>query len=123
MSQEDDTSGEEPGEELRKSCDAALAKAFKLLGKRWSGVILGTLANGRAGFAELKRSISRISDSVLSERLTELQGAGLVVRSVDPGPPVSVFYDLSDAGMAIIPALHALSAWASENLSDADSPL
>jgi DNA-binding HxlR family transcriptional regulator len=103
-----------------KSCDAALAQAFKFLGKRWSGVILGTLTNGQAGFAELKRSVSGISDSVLSERLTELQGAGLVTRSVEPGPPVSVSYGLSDAGAALIPVMHALSAWASANLPGAD---
>jgi DNA-binding HxlR family transcriptional regulator len=109
------------GEELLKSCDAALAQAFKFLGKRWSGVILGTLTNGQAGFAELKRSVSGISDSVLSERLAELQGAGLVTRSVEPGPPVSVSYGLTDAGAALIPAMHALSAWASANLPDADS--
>jgi DNA-binding HxlR family transcriptional regulator len=108
-----------PGEEPSKSCDAALAQAFKFLGKRWSGVILGTLANGHAGFAELKRSVSGISDSVLSERLTELQGAALVLRSVEPGPPVSVSYGLSDAGAALLPAMHALSAWASQNLPDA----
>lgn len=108
-----------PREESSKSCDAALIEAFKFLGKRWSGVILGTLTNGSSGFAELARNVGGISDSVLSERLVELQAAGLVVRSVEPGPPVSVSYGLSEAGAAIIPAMHALSAWASENLPDA----
>ena len=109
-----------PCEKFSKSCDAALVQAFKFLGKRWSGVIPGTLANGRAGFAELKRSVSGISDSVLSERLSELQGAGLVVRSVEPGPSVAVSYGLSEAGTALIPALRALSEWASENLPEPD---
>jgi DNA-binding HxlR family transcriptional regulator len=108
-------------DEPSKSCDAALAQAFKFLGKRWSGVILGTLANGPAGFAELKRSVSGISDSVLSERLSELQGADLVLRSVEPGPPVSVSYGLSEAGAALLPAMHALSAWAAQNLPDTDN--
>lgn len=98
-----------------KSCDSALAQAFTFLGKRWNGVILGTLTNGSSGFAELKRSVSGISDSVLSERLGELQAAGLVVRSVKSGPPVSVSYELSDTGRALIPSLHALSAWAAES--------
>ena len=74
-----------------------------------------------AGFAELKRSINGISDSVLSERLAELQAAGLVIRSVDAGPPVSVSYGLSDAGSALLPALQALSHWAEQNLPDADA--
>ena len=105
-----------------KSCDAALAQAFTFLGKRWNGVILGTLTNGSSGFAELKRSVSGISDSVLSERLSELQAARLIVRSVEPGPPVAVSYELSDTGRALIPSLLALSAWATESFpSDAPS--
>jgi DNA-binding HxlR family transcriptional regulator len=102
-------------DETSKSCDGALAQAFKFLGKRWNGVILGTLTNGPSGFAELKRNVAGISDSVLSERLSELQEAGLIVRSVEPGPPVSVSYELSDTGNALIPAMRALSTWASEN--------
>ena len=102
-------------EETTKTCDGALAQAFKFLDKRWNGVLLGTLTNGPSGFAELKRNVEGISDSVLSERLSELQEAGLVVRSVQPGPPVSVSYELTDTGKALIPAMHALSTWASEN--------
>lgn len=104
-------------DETSKSCDQALAQAFKFLGKRWNGVILGTLTNGTSGFAELRRNVAGISDSVLSERLTELQAAGLIVRAVDPGPPVSVSYQLSDTGNALIPAMHALSSWAAENFA------
>ena len=100
-----------------KSCDGALAEAFKFLGKRWNGVILGTLANGSSGFAELKRNVGGISDSVLAERLGELHRAGLVVRTVEPGPPVAVTYDLSESGRALIPAMEALITWASTNLS------
>ena len=103
-------------EDSSKSCDGSLAQAFTFLGKRWNGVILGTLSNGVSGFAELRRNVVGISDSVLAERLTELQAANLIVRAVDPGPPVSVSYRLSDVGNALIPALHALSAWASENI-------
>ena len=104
--------------ETSKSCDGALAQAFQLLGKRWNGVILGTLANGSSGFSELKRNVTGISDSVLSERLNELHGAGLILRTVDPGPPVSVTYDLSPSGRALIPALDALIQWATNSLSN-----
>jgi DNA-binding HxlR family transcriptional regulator len=97
-------------------CDAALARAFGFLGKRWNGVILATLISGPAGFAELRRAVGGISDSVLSERLSELGSAGLVVRSVDAGPPIAVSYDLTAAGRALLPALDALGAWAAENL-------
>jgi len=99
-----------------RTCDAALARAFGFLGKRWNGVLLGTLVHGPAGFAELKRAVTGISDSVLSERLSELAGAGLVLRTVDAGPPVAVTYHATAAGQALVPALEALSKWAAGNL-------
>jgi DNA-binding HxlR family transcriptional regulator len=99
-----------------RACDAALARAFGFLGKRWNGVILGTLTTGPAGFSELRRAVSGISDSVLSERLAELCAAGLVLRSVDEGPPVAVSYTLTPAGQALLPAMQALTTWATENL-------
>ncbi len=97
-------------------CDAALARAFDFLGKRWSGVILGTLIQDSAGFADLRRAVSGISDSMLSDRLGELGRAGLVRRTVDEGPPVAVTYELTDAGRAILPALEALTTWAGAHL-------
>jgi DNA-binding HxlR family transcriptional regulator len=98
-----------------RACDAALSRAFEFLGKRWNGVLLGTLMQGPAGFAELKRSLG-ISDSMLSDRLTELTRAGLVERTVDTGPPVAVSYALTANGHALLPALRALTAWAEDNL-------
>ena len=97
-------------------CDAALERAFVFLGKRWNGVLLGTLIQGPAGFADLKRALG-ISDSMLSDRLSELTRAGLVERTVDAGPPVSVSYALTDSGHAILPAMTALTDWARENLT------
>ncbi len=92
-------------------CDAALTQVFALLGKRWSGVIIGTLMQRPARFAELARGIPGISERMLSERLSELADAGLVVRTVDEGPPVSVTYALTERGEALRPALDALREW------------
>jgi DNA-binding HxlR family transcriptional regulator len=97
-------------------CDAALSRAFAFLGKRWNGVLLGTLIQGPLGFADLKRSLG-ISDSMLSDRLAELGRAGLVERSVEDGPPLSVLYTLTDSGLAISPAMQELSSWAQDNLT------
>lgn len=97
-------------------CDKALVRAFGFLGKRWNGVILGTLMEGTASFTELRRAVSGIADSVLSERLTELAAAGLVSRAVDSGPPVAVSYSLTESGTALLPALTELTTWARTNL-------
>ena len=96
--------------------DAALARAFEFLGKRWNGVVLGVLSSGPAGFRELSRAIGGISDSVLSDRLSDLAEAGLVVRTVDEGPPVSVSYALTERGRALIPALEQIALWSEEHL-------
>ena len=78
--------------------------------------MLGNLSTGPAGFRELSRAIDGISDSMLSTRLTALTDAGLVTRTVEEGPPVSVAYALTDAGQALIPALAQISSWADEHL-------
>ena len=98
--------------------DAALARAFEFLGKRWNGVVLGSLRDSPAGFRELSRSIGGISDSVLSDRLSDLAQAGLIARTVDEGPPLAVSYALTDRGNALIPALAQISLWAEEHLPE-----
>lgn len=96
--------------------DAALVRAFDLLGKRWTGVILGTLRDGPAGFRALTRAVGGISDSMLSDRLAELGEAGLVTRTVCEGPPLSVSYRLTEAGSALMPALDHVARWAEAHL-------
>jgi DNA-binding HxlR family transcriptional regulator len=97
-------------------CDAALSHAFEVLGKRWNGMILGSLIQAPAGFSEIRRALGGISDSVLSDRLSELTAAQLVIREVQPGPPVAVSYRLSDSGVALVPVLRDLMTWAREHL-------
>ncbi|WP_406247359.1 winged helix-turn-helix transcriptional regulator [Microbacterium sp. M] len=98
-------------------CDTAVTLAFSVLGKRWNGMIVATLGGGAASFAALRRAVDGISDTVLSDRLAELAQAGLVVRSVDAGPPVSVSYELSESGRGLLPILDQLGRWATANLS------
>ena len=76
------------------SCQA-LTPVFTLLGKRWSGLIIGTLLSGPARFAEICRHVPGVSERMLSGRLNELVGAGLVERRVLAGPPVGVEYRLT----------------------------
>jgi DNA-binding HxlR family transcriptional regulator len=110
-------------EQASEACargDAALARAFVFLGKRWNAVVLGNLRAGPAGFRELSRAIGGISDSVLSDRLSDLTGAGLIVRTVEEGPPLSVSYALTDRSKALMPALEQISLWAQEHLLQDD---
>jgi DNA-binding HxlR family transcriptional regulator len=98
--------------------DASLSRAFDFLGRRWNAAVLGCLKAGPAGFRELSRSIAGVSDSVLSNRLQSLTAAGLITRTVDEGPPVSVSYALTDAGRALSPALDEIARWAAQHLPE-----
>jgi len=98
------------------SCDA-LTGVFALLGKRWSGLIIGTLLGGPARFTEISRLVQGVSERMLSERLNELTAAGLVQRTVLAGPPVGVEYHLTPRGEALRPALDELGRWATEHLT------
>jgi DNA-binding HxlR family transcriptional regulator len=89
-----------------------------VLGKRWNGVLIGTLAEGPAGFAELTRAIPGISESVLSDRLNELVRLGVVSRTVREGPPLGVRYQLTSCGEALVPVLRDLTRWADQNLPE-----
>ena len=98
------------------TCDAALTHAFGILGKRWNGMIVAALAERPTGFSELRRTLGGISDSVLSDRLSELTHCGLVLREVENGPPVAVRYRLADKGLALVPVLRDLGDWARTSL-------
>lgn len=98
------------------ACERALGRAFGLLGKRWNGLIVAVLAPGPAGFADLRRRIGPISDSVLSDRLAELAAAGVVERSVTDARPPGVQYGLTPAGQALVPILEQVADWADDHL-------
>lgn len=61
-----------------------------------------------------------ISDSVLSDRLADLAGGGLITRTVDEGPPLAVTYALTERGRALMPALEQIALWAQDNLPPGD---
>jgi DNA-binding HxlR family transcriptional regulator len=97
-------------------CDAALTSVFGVLGKRWTGLVIGVLLERPARFAEIARAIPGITESMLSTRLGELKDVGLVAREVLEGPPIASLYRLTPSGEALRPALLALAAWAHAHL-------
>jgi DNA-binding HxlR family transcriptional regulator len=86
--------------------------AVELIGRRWSGAVVQLLLQGPSRYAELRRAIPEITDRMLSERLRELEEAGIVIRHVIPEIPVRVEYALTEKGRALRPALEAIAVWA-----------
>lgn len=90
----------------------AVHRALALLGRAWAGAVLWALLDGATRFGQVRAAMPGISDAVLTSRLRELCAHGLVVRSVDPGPPVQVHYALTAAGHETRPVLQALRDYA-----------
>jgi DNA-binding HxlR family transcriptional regulator len=69
-------------------------------------------------FSEIGQSVPELSDRLLSERMKELEARGIVQRTVIPGPPVRVEYNLSTMGRDLEPALTELHRWANQWLEE-----
>jgi len=88
-----------------------LARALDVVGERWSMLVVRELALGPKRFADLGRGLPAMSENVLSQRLRELEQAGIVVRR-RLGPPAGANgYELTALGAQLEPALIALSSW------------
>jgi DNA-binding HxlR family transcriptional regulator len=93
-------------------CCPHLHETVELVGKRWSGAILYVLLQGGAmRFSEIAHAVPDLSDRLLSERLKELEGRGIVDRRVHDGTPVRVEYELTERGYSLRDALLELKAW------------
>lgn len=86
--------------------------AVELIGRRWSGAVLNAMLPGPQCFNELLATVPGLSDRLLTARLRELEAEGLVRRTVIPGPPVRVSYEMTAAGKDLEPVIRALGKWA-----------
>ncbi len=106
------TSAKAEGETHAAHCCPLYHEAVELVGRRWTGAILRVLMDGPLRFSEIAQAVPELSDRLLSERMKELERRGIVERSVIPGPPLRVEYELSQMGRELEPALSELQRWA-----------
>jgi DNA-binding HxlR family transcriptional regulator len=95
----------------------AFQMAIELLGRPWTALILNVLQSGSLRFSEISERAKGPGDKVLSARLKDLEARGLIVRSVEPGPPVRVGYELTDRGRAFGHVAEAIERWGRELVS------
>lgn len=87
-------------------------QAVELIGRRWSGAIIRVLLPAPRRFNEILGAVPGISDRLLTERLRELESAGIVDREVHGGSPVRVSYELTASGRDLRETLEAIGRWA-----------
>src|SRR5436305_1982699 len=89
----------------------ALARAFDVVGERWTPLLLRELAMGPRRYADLQAALPGVGTSLLAQRLKELEADGVVRRRFLSPPAARWVYDLSDDGHELAAALVPLARW------------
>ncbi len=100
----------------------ALAKALDVIGDRWTLLIVRELmTRKRARYTDLRAGLPGIASNLLSERLRDLESAGIVAREEAPAPIATTLYRLTDRGEALRPVIRELGRWGVPFLASARS--
>ncbi len=85
--------------------------SIELIGRRWSSGVLLAIARGTTRFSDIVAVVPGLSDRLLSQRLRELERAGMLSREVIPSVPVQVRYHLTARGSDLMESLQPLVSW------------
>lgn len=85
-----------------------------LISDKWKVLILRDLLLGTKRFGELRKSVSGISQKILTAQLRDMEKNGLVSRKVYAEVPPRVEYSLTELGQSLKPVLDAMQAWGEE---------
>lgn len=93
----------------------AAAHALDLIGERWALLVVRELMFGPKRFSDLKADLRTVTPSVLTQRLEELEAAGIVARRRLQPPAASWVYELTAWGRELEPVLKELGRWAAQS--------
>ena len=82
-----------------------------LIGDKWKVLIMRDLMTGTKRFGELKKSLTGISQKVLTSNLRSMESDGLVARKVYPEVPPRVEYSMTGLGSSMQPILDSMAKW------------
>jgi DNA-binding HxlR family transcriptional regulator len=97
-----------------------IANAARLLGDRWTLVILRDLSEQPMRFSALEESSGGISPRTLADRLRQMESSGLITRESFREIPPRVEYTLTPKGRATLPVIEALRGFGENWLTDAE---
>jgi DNA-binding HxlR family transcriptional regulator/putative sterol carrier protein len=102
----------------------AIARALDVIGERWALLVVRELLLGPRRYTDLRSGLPNASPNVLSERLRELERAGVVRRRKLPPPAASRIYELTDWGLGLEETVTALGHWAARSPTPpSDAPI
>ena len=91
--------------------DCPVETTLSLISDKWTVVIIRDLLTGTKRFNELMRSVTGITQKVLTSHLRNMEANGLLVRKVYPEIPPKVEYTLTETGYSLKPILDAMYTW------------
>ncbi|MFV0466922.1 MAG: winged helix-turn-helix transcriptional regulator [Lachnospiraceae bacterium] len=91
--------------------DCPVETTLQLIGDKWKVLIIRDLLDGTKRFNELMRSVTGITQKVLTSHLRAMETAGLVTRTVYPEVPPKVEYALTETGFSLKPILDSMVTW------------
>ncbi|MGZ6708075.1 MAG: winged helix-turn-helix transcriptional regulator [Solirubrobacteraceae bacterium] len=99
------------------------AHALDLIGDRWALLVVRELLLGPKRFTDLRLGLPRISRNVLSQRLDDLETAGVLERRTLPPPAATAVYELTPRGLELESVLNAIGRWGARSslLPESDS--
>jgi DNA-binding HxlR family transcriptional regulator len=89
----------------------ATARALDVVGERWALLVVRELLFGPQRFSDIRRALPGASSNLVTDRLRELEGHGVVARRKLPPPAGSTVYELTEWGRELEPIVLALGAW------------
>ncbi|MGD0079290.1 MAG: helix-turn-helix domain-containing protein [Methanoregula sp.] len=87
-----------------------------VIGGKWKPLILWALGDNVLRFNELQKGLPGVNTKMLTKQLRELEGDGVIRRTVYPEVPPRVEYAITDFGRTLIPILQALCTWGAHYL-------
>lgn len=82
-----------------------------LIGEKWKVLIIRDLLTGTKRFGELRKSVTGITQKVLTNNLRQMEASGLVKRKVYAEVPPRVEYSLTETGLSLKPILDSMVTW------------
>jgi DNA-binding HxlR family transcriptional regulator len=108
--------------ELERPDTCSIGRAMEILGERWTFLILRESFYGVRRFSDIQRNLG-IARNILSARLQNLVRAGILERRRYQAEPERYEYKLTDAGLALYPAIITIMRWGDEHLVDDGPPV
>jgi DNA-binding HxlR family transcriptional regulator len=93
------------------SNSCAVEKTIKIIGSKWTLLILHNIMDGNNRFGSLQRHLSGISTKTLSVRLQEMEKAGIIDRKVFAEVPLHVEYFATDKGRSLKGIIDKMANW------------